>query len=118
MSLFLGLCVVAGMCWTGSYPGCLTAWFRLKFPHLAVGAIASSAPVQTAVDFSQYMDVVDFALNYWGGADCVRAIRAGVDAVQMLCAAFCQLLFFFLFFFWGSWSFSEIYPRFLFLINS
>ena len=29
----------------GSYPGALSAWFRLKFRHLTVGAIASSAVV-------------------------------------------------------------------------
>lgn len=29
----------------GSYPGALSAWFRSKFPHLTVGAIASSGVV-------------------------------------------------------------------------
>lgn len=29
----------------GSYPGALSAWFRSKFPHLTVGAIASSAVI-------------------------------------------------------------------------
>ena len=29
----------------GSYPGNLAAWFKLKFPSLAIGSIASSAPV-------------------------------------------------------------------------
>nr|POF08670.1 lysosomal pro-x carboxypeptidase [Quercus suber] len=29
----------------GSYGGTLAAWFRLKYPHIAMGAVASSPPL-------------------------------------------------------------------------
>ena len=35
----------------GSYPGALSAWYRYKYPHLTIGAVASSAVINAIVDF-------------------------------------------------------------------
>jgi len=32
----------------------MSAWFRYKYPHLTVGAWASSAVVEAILDFQQY----------------------------------------------------------------
>ncbi|MFS8034029.1 putative prolyl oligopeptidase [Helianthus anomalus] len=37
-----------------SYAGALSAWFRLKFPHLTCGSLASSGVVNAILDFYQY----------------------------------------------------------------
>jgi hypothetical protein len=39
----------------GSYAGALAAWFRYKYPHLAIGAVASSGVVNAIKDFRMYM---------------------------------------------------------------
>eukprot|EP01112_Ceratiomyxa_fruticulosa_P005570 TRINITY_DN1624_c0_g4_i2.p1 TRINITY_DN1624_c0_g4~~TRINITY_DN1624_c0_g4_i2.p1 ORF type:complete len:277 (-),score=50.77 TRINITY_DN1624_c0_g4_i2:719-1549(-) len=55
----------------GSYSGALSAWFRLKFPQITVGAIASSGVVNAILDFTAFDEHVAFA----AGEDCANALR-------------------------------------------
>jgi hypothetical protein len=38
----------------GSYPGALSAWFKSRYPHLAIASWSSSGVVQPIVDFTQF----------------------------------------------------------------
>eukprot|EP00127_Corallochytrium_limacisporum_P005469 Clim_evm17s206 gene=Clim_evmTU17s206 len=68
----------------GSYPGNLSAWYRLKYPHLAIGSIASSAPVEAETDFYQYLEVVAHALRYYGGGACEDRVRKAFSAIDII----------------------------------
>ena len=35
----------------GSYPGAMSAWFRERYPHIAVGSWSSSGVVQPIIDY-------------------------------------------------------------------
>uniref|UniRef100_A0A2P2QNH3 Serine carboxypeptidase S28 family protein n=1 Tax=Rhizophora mucronata TaxID=61149 RepID=A0A2P2QNH3_RHIMU len=43
----------------GSYGGMLAAWFRLKYPHIAIGALASSAPILQFEDITPWSSFYD-----------------------------------------------------------
>ncbi|KAJ1444099.1 peptidase S28 [Ochromonadaceae sp. CCMP2298] len=68
----------------GSYPGCLSAWFRLKYPSVTAGSIASSAPLLATTNFGAYMDVVGQSLIHFGGQGCFDAMRAAAESVAAL----------------------------------
>ncbi len=62
----------------GSYPGSLSAYYRLKFPYLVAGSLASSAPVRAKEDFIEY----DTHVTQVAGPQCATQIRQVVGAVE------------------------------------
>ncbi|KAG8448823.1 hypothetical protein GDO86_015771 [Hymenochirus boettgeri] len=75
------------ICFGGSYPGSLSAWFRLKFPHLVYASVASSAPVRAELNFTGYNKVVAWSLAdpvIGGSEKCLDAVIKGFQLVDSL----------------------------------
>lgn len=58
----------------GSYPGAVSAWYRYKYPHLTVGAIASSAVINAIADFKDFDEQMFLSANK-SGEYCYKAIN-------------------------------------------
>ncbi|XP_077214939.1 serine carboxypeptidase S28 family protein isoform X2 [Tasmannia lanceolata] len=68
----------------GSYGGMLAAWMRLKYPHIAIGALASSAPIlqfENIVPWQTFYNIVsnDFRRE---SVSCFEAIKDSWDAIE------------------------------------
>ncbi|KAJ1260125.1 hypothetical protein BS78_10G208100 [Paspalum vaginatum] len=68
----------------GSYGGMLASWFRLKYPHVAIGALASSAPIlqfDYITPWSSFYDAVsqDFKSE---SLNCFSVIKATWDVLD------------------------------------
>merc|ERR1711962_718096 len=66
----------------GSYPGSLSAWMRLRFPHLVSGAVSSSGPLLAKLDFFEYFQVVKDALDTYGSPGCNPALTEALTTVE------------------------------------
>ncbi|KAF8672166.1 hypothetical protein HU200_049733 [Digitaria exilis] len=55
----------------GSYAGALSAWFRLKFPHLTCGSLASSGVVLAVYNFTDF----DKQIGDSAGPECKEALQ-------------------------------------------
>jgi len=62
----------------GSYPGSLSAFYRLNYPELVVGALASSAPVKAKANFEEY----DAHVTKVVGDQCATKMREVVSEIE------------------------------------
>ena len=88
---FLGCSNETGACpvvlFGGSYGGMLAAWFMLKYPQHAVGALAASAPVDLYPGedkATKFFDAGMFVYGKFGSAGCEAWIRAALKRVAAL----------------------------------
>lgn len=66
----------------GSYGGMLAAWFRIKYPHLATGAIAASAPIlQFITDCSRFNTIVSNVFSV-GQGNCSQNVHQTWDVIK------------------------------------
>ena len=70
----------------GSYGGMLAAWFRLKYPHVAIGALASSAPIlqfDNIVPQSTFYDIVSNDFKR-ASKNCFNVIKESWNDLQAM----------------------------------
>jgi serine protease 16 len=67
-----------------SYSAALSAWMRLKYPHLIHAAVSSSAPVLAKVDFGEYNNIVAQSLRKQHSSKCTENIRTAREQLQSL----------------------------------
>uniref|UniRef100_A0A1D1XIT9 Lysosomal Pro-X carboxypeptidase n=1 Tax=Anthurium amnicola TaxID=1678845 RepID=A0A1D1XIT9_9ARAE len=68
----------------GSYGGMMAAWMRLKYPHIAVGALASSAPILQFEDIVPPETFYDIVSNDFGreSLNCFKTIKESWDVIE------------------------------------
>ncbi|KAH7836978.1 hypothetical protein Vadar_008123 [Vaccinium darrowii] len=69
----------------GSYGGMLASWFRLKYPHVALGALASSAPIlyfDGITPENAYYSIVTKDFKSWSEIDRVASKPYGLSILS------------------------------------
>lgn len=64
----------------GSYPGAMSAWFRSRYPHLAMASWSSSGVVQPITDFWHFDEQV-YTSSVKSGDFCPKAIKESIDYI-------------------------------------
>ncbi|KAH8481806.1 hypothetical protein Peur_068577 [Populus x canadensis] len=72
----------------GSYGGMLAAWFRMKYPHIAIGALASSAPILQFDDITPWSSFYDAVSQDFKEAslNCYEVIKGSWAELEALSA--------------------------------
>eukprot|EP00243_Klebsormidium_subtile_P012519 TRINITY_DN768_c0_g1_i1.p1 TRINITY_DN768_c0_g1~~TRINITY_DN768_c0_g1_i1.p1 ORF type:complete len:480 (-),score=53.98 TRINITY_DN768_c0_g1_i1:196-1635(-) len=61
-----------------SYAGALSAWFRVKYPHLVTAALSSSGVIDAILEFPEF----DEQIATSAGPNCSAALRAATTALE------------------------------------
>ncbi|KAG5897246.1 hypothetical protein JTB14_013150 [Gonioctena quinquepunctata] len=69
----------------GSYGGMLAAWLRMKYPHVVIGAIASSAPIWYSKDMvpcEKFYEIITGVFDKFGTTQCTDIVKGSWEILR------------------------------------